>query len=389
MAACDVADRDALAALLASIPADRPLTAVVHAAGVLDDAAFAALTPNGWTPCWRRRPTPPGTCTNSPPGSDLDAFVLFSSVAGVFGGAGQGNYAAANAFLDALAAHRRAHGLPATSVAWGLWAAGGMAGGLDEAALARLARRGIAPLPADEGLALLDAALPSGTRAVLVAAGLDPTALAAADGQRPRGAARPGPPARPARRRRRRRRDGGLAAAAGRAGPGPAAEPALRPGPRPGRRRARPPRRHRRRSRPPFQDLGFDSLTAVELRNRLDAATGLRLPATLIFDHPTPAALADHLAGQFAALRTRRRTSCGCSPSWTGWRARWPRSAATAPRATGWRPGSGRSCPAWATAANRPGRRSRTTSRRPRTTRCSTSSTTSSKHRDRRTGCGR
>ncbi|MFT7837916.1 SDR family NAD(P)-dependent oxidoreductase [Saccharothrix sp. BKS2] len=271
--ACDLADREAVAGLLASIP--RPLTAVVHAAGVLADATVSALTPERLDEVLR--PKLDGAWHLHELTGDLAAFVLFSSAAGVLGGPGQANYAAGNAFLDALAQHRRARGLPAVSLAWGHWGrSDGMAGGLDERDRARMAGAGIAALSEEEGLALFDAAL-GADEALLVPVRFDPAA--------------PHPDS-PLLRRLARGRD---RRAAGRAAPAPAdlSEAALLDLVRDhaatvlGFGSAAEVDRGRA-----FRDLGFDSLTSVELRNRLDAATGLRLPATLVFDHPTPEALA-------------------------------------------------------------------------------------------------
>ncbi|WNI26192.1 SDR family NAD(P)-dependent oxidoreductase [Streptomyces sp. ITFR-16] len=311
LTACDLADRAALTELLDSVPDEHPLTAVVHAAGVTADATLAALTDDAFATVLRPKADAALLLheLTRERGIELDAFVLFSSVAGVIGNAGQANYAAANTYVDALAQHRRALGLPALSLAWGLWEQpGGMGGALGGADLARIARTGIAPLTADEGLALFDSALASGL-ATAVPARLDTSALR-----------RLGDPDRvppllrslvglPARR---------PSAATG-AGGGPAvdtdgdapwvrklAEAAEAERPRIVLDLVRavvaeilghPPNRPVPADRG-LLDLGFDSLTAVELRNRLGAETGLRLPTTLLFDRPTATSLAGHLHGE-------------------------------------------------------------------------------------------
>ncbi|MGW8995822.1 SDR family NAD(P)-dependent oxidoreductase, partial [Streptomyces zhihengii] len=296
--ACDAADPEALRAVLGTIPADRPLTAVVHAAGVLDDATVDALTPGRLARVLRPKADAAWNLHLLTRGLDLSAFVLFSSVTGLIGTPGQANYAAANAFLDGLAAHRHASGLPATSLAWGYWAvATGMTGHLSGADVSRMARTGLEPLPTDEALDLLDEALAAGP-ALAVPARIPTRALRglAADGPLPavlRGLAPPPGPRR-------------AAAAAAPSGPeGWAGRLAPLP---PAEQQALlldlvrthacvvigGPRRTLDADRA-FKDLGFDSLTAVELRNRLAAATGLRLPATVVFNHPTAAALADRL----------------------------------------------------------------------------------------------
>src|SRR5690606_32539421 len=172
--ACDVSCREQVRDLLASVG---PLAGVVHTAGVLDDGLVEGLTPE-------RVGTVLGPKADAAwylheLTSDLDFFVLFSSLAGIVGNAGQGNYAAANAFLDALAARRREAGLPAVSIAWGLWdTASGMTGTLTDTDRARLARSGVAPLSAEDGLAMFDAALTS-EDPLLVAARWDAAGLRA------------------------------------------------------------------------------------------------------------------------------------------------------------------------------------------------------------------
>ncbi|MFF6779311.1 SDR family NAD(P)-dependent oxidoreductase, partial [Streptomyces sp. NPDC012637] len=294
--ACDTADREALAALVASVPADRPLTAVVHTAGVLDDGVVTALTAERLDTVVRPKAEAAFHLHELTADLDLAAFVVYSSVSGLIGAAGQANYAAANTFLDALAHHRHALGLPATALAWGLWGEGGMGEKLGGSDLARMARSGVVAMTEAEGLALFDAAF-GRPEPLLVPARLDLAAVrsrAAADGVPPllRGLVRA-----PLRR---------VAAAAPAAGGGLAAELA-------GLDEAGQQRRITELVREQaaavlghasasavdvttgFKDLGFDSLSAVELRNRINAVTGLRLSATLVFDYPSPQALVAHL----------------------------------------------------------------------------------------------
>ncbi|MFD4766022.1 SDR family NAD(P)-dependent oxidoreductase [Streptomyces niveus] len=299
-AACDTADRAELAALIAAVPAEHPLTGVVHAAGVLDDGLIESLTAERIDSVLRPKVQGAWYLHDLTQDLDLSFFVLFSSAAATLGSAGQANYAAANAFLDALAQHRRARGLPGTSLAWGLWERrGGMTGHLADADLARMARSGILPLGTEEGLRLFDAGRQA-DEAVLVPLRLDPRALreaapGAALSPLLRGFVRPA-----ARR---------TAAATTAATSGGSTLGERLAGMTDGERdrtlldmvRAHTAtvlgHDHPDAVGPaqPFKDLGFDSLTAVELRSRLGTATGVRLPATLVFDHPTPLALVARL----------------------------------------------------------------------------------------------
>ncbi|WP_062432668.1 type I polyketide synthase [Herbidospora daliensis] len=300
VAACDVADPGALAAALALVPPDRPLTAVVHTAGVLDDATVEGLTPARLDTVLAPKADAAWHLHELTRDLPLSAFVLFSSLAGVLGNPGQGNYAAANAFLDALAAHRRKAALPGVSIAWGLWETeSGMSGTLTEADTARLARAGIAPLTVEQGLDLLDAALGSpeplvvaarwdtaGLRARAEAGDLPPMAHGLV--RLPRRVAAGGPAAGPS-------PSGGL----GERLAGLSQPDALRLLTDTVRAHVAAVLSHGNASNVgvdrAFSELGFDSLTAVELRNRLNAETGLLLPATLVFDHPTVNALTDYL----------------------------------------------------------------------------------------------
>ncbi|MFJ1863541.1 SDR family NAD(P)-dependent oxidoreductase [Streptomyces sp. NPDC088097] len=321
LVAADAADPDDVAALLAGIDPAHPLTAVIHTAGVLDDATVEQLTAERLAAVLRPKVDAAWHLHDQTRALDLAAFVLFSSVSGITGTAGQANYAAANTYLDALAAHRRARGLAATSLAWGLWdATHGMGAQLGDGDLARWARAGVAPLTPEAGLALFDTALAEGA-ALAVPARLEPARLRAAGGTQPallRGLVRS-------------RRTARAAAGAGADGSGWAGQLAALPA----EDREAAVRElvrsvvsavlghtdtHRVDPDKSFNELGFDSLSGVELRNRLNSATGLRLSATTVFDYPSPTALAAHLyertaraAEPAASAPVARRRPAGAS----------------------------------------------------------------------------
>ncbi|SOD67898.1 Phosphopantetheine attachment site, partial [Streptomyces zhaozhouensis] len=300
VAACDVADRDAVAAVLDAIPDTHPLTGVVHAAGVADSGLVEKLTEQQTERVMRPKVDGAWHLHELTRDLDLTAFVLFSSVGGLFLAAGQANYAAGNVFLDALAHHRHTQGLPATSMAWGLWNQNtGLGGELVEADLRRMARLGLPALDVEPGLALFDRALVSGSPAP-VAVRVDTAALRSRRDRVPallrdlaesRGAAGATAPQ----------------AAAGASAATPLAERLAQLSESEADRLlldlvrghvaavlghdsvdAVEPTRA-------FRELGFDSLAAVELRNALTSATGVTLPATLVFDHPNSRAVVEVL----------------------------------------------------------------------------------------------
>jgi acyl carrier protein len=308
LAACDVADRASVEALLKGIGQDHPLTAVVHTAGTLDDGLFTSLTCDRLRSVLRAKLDAAVHLHELTESLKLDAFVLYSSASGVLGAPGQANYAAANVFLDALAEHRRGRGLPALSLDWGSWQdTSGLTAHLSAADRKRVVRNGMRPITEEVGLALFDAAL-ARPDSSLVAALFDTAVLAKQAGALPnifRGLVQTRP-ARPvannvAAAASLRERLHSLSEAERDAellllvrthvglalGTSPEAIDRTRP----------------------FKEIGVDSLTALEIRNRLAAATGQRLHPTLLFNYPTPNALAQFLIEELAGLTNQRPKS--------------------------------------------------------------------------------
>jgi NAD(P)-dependent dehydrogenase (short-subunit alcohol dehydrogenase family) len=325
--ACDAADRDGFSAVIAAIPGHAPLRSVIHAAGALDDGIIESLTPERVEAVMRPKVEGAWNLHELTRDLELDDFVLFSSMAGIWGNAGQGNYAAANTFLDALAAHRRhtttAGGLPATSLAWGPWrltpsaaTPGGTADHIEDADWRRMARHGLHPLDSAEGLARLDAVLqqPRRTPPLLIPVRLDlgvlrrhsgvglPPLLSGLVGGASSGRGRvtrrvvsqaSGTP-----------EENGLAARLATLAPS-ARERAVQD-----LVRAESAQVLGLRGRDAvdagrsFLELGLTSVTALELRNRLSGVAGLTLPASVIFDHPTPSDLAGYLCANVAPAET-------------------------------------------------------------------------------------
>ncbi|MFI9631024.1 SDR family NAD(P)-dependent oxidoreductase, partial [Streptomyces sp. NPDC052042] len=311
---CDLADPADVRKAVACVPSEHPLSSVVHTAGVLDDGALAGLTPERIDTVLRAKADAVRNLHEATLGHPLRAFVLFSAAAGLLGRPGQASYAAANAVLDAFARHRRVAGLPAVSLAWGLWdGQDGMSGGLDATALRRLRRDGIMPMPANQALELLDQALTAyqDGPALLVPLLLDSVALR-------RTAAENGPASVPPLLRTlvksevRQHRTTAMPVARHESVPSPAARfAALSAEERAtalldlvseqvagvlGHSSATQIDPER-----PFHEVGFDSLAALELRNRLGRLVDLRLPTTLAFDHPTPRRVAEWIDGELPA----------------------------------------------------------------------------------------
>ncbi|WP_109527129.1 MULTISPECIES: type I polyketide synthase [Nocardia] len=301
VAACDVADRAALAALLDGIDPEHPLGAVIHCAGTVSDAAFEKLTIDDLDRVLPAKVDAAWNLYELTRDLDLSALVLFSSAAGVLGNAGQANYAAGNAYLDGLAVRAARSAVPATSLAWGLWSqSSGVSGHLAQRDLDRMARGGFTPLSTAEALGMFDAALSSGTQAS-VPMRID---VAAARASATAGSPLPAMLSTIVRMRRSAQSAPVLENTAlllvGRSGAdrrrvvsellarhvatvlGRVADEALEPQQR-------------------FVDMGFDSLTTVELRNHLKKSMGVMLSTTVMFDYPTPYALTEHLCGLLAS----------------------------------------------------------------------------------------
>ncbi|MER5549076.1 SDR family NAD(P)-dependent oxidoreductase, partial [Streptomyces sp. NPDC002589] len=301
VAVCDAGDEDAVRRLLETLTAGHRLAGVVHAAGVTDDGVVSALDRDRLAAVLHPKVRGGWNLHRLTEHLAPRMFVLFSSASATLGAAGQGNYAAANAFLDALAEHRHARGLPATSLAWGLWGeASGMTGRLREQDRQRMSRSGVAPLSTEDGLALFDtgrlAGIPALTPARLDLAGL-----------RARYADQPVPAVLRELVRVRRTAATGTATTAAGTGTQSLADRLAGLSPAEQHRLVLDLVREHTAAvlghgcaddiepDQAFKTLGFDSLTAVELRNHLRTATALAVPATLVFDHPTPAALTAHL----------------------------------------------------------------------------------------------
>ncbi len=295
--AVDVSDRGAVMDLVGGIDPAHRLTGVIHAAGVIEDGLVADMTPQRFDRVWAPKAGGLAALHDATVGERLSFFVVFSSAAGTLGSPGQANYAAASAYCDAFVAGRRAAGLVGQSIGWGLWAQpSAMTSHLTDTDLARMRRVGLRPLQTDHALALLDAAMRDG-RPFVAAADLDMAALAGLPAEAVPGILRE--------------------LAVGSVRRRTAATAQTRPGELAAQLTGLPPAERQRtllalvraqaaaalghadigavHTETAFNDLGFDSLTAVELRNRLSAATGLRLPPALVFDYPNPSSLAGHL----------------------------------------------------------------------------------------------
>ncbi len=289
--ACDISDRNAVGRLVA----EHPLNGVIHAAGVTDDGLIDKLTPTDLFAVLAAKAD--GARHLHELAGDVSAFVLFSSLAATIGGAGQSNYAAANAYLDGIATMRAVEGKPATSIAWGLWNLdSGVTSHLGAADRRRIERAGYLSIDPVLGVAALDAAVGDGAP-VLVSVPLDETAMRTRPDQLPavfreiirvplrRSATGP-------------ENSGSWADRIGTLTPDERSAAVLAEVLDTVRGVLGHADSESIHSTSAFSDLGFDSLLSVELRNRLAMSSGLTLPLTALFDHPTPTALADHLDGQ-------------------------------------------------------------------------------------------
>ncbi|KJK33562.1 hypothetical protein UK15_38940, partial [Streptomyces variegatus] len=298
VAACDVADREALADLLAALPPERPLRAVVHAAGVGQYAPLAGMDADEFARVVTGKVAGARHLHELLLDTPLDAFVLFSSVSGIWGSGGQGAYAAANAYLDALAQQRRDSGRPATALAWGPWAEVGLAAA-DATGEAQLRRGGLLPLAPESAIAALQQAMDADDTALTIADVMWEQFLPGFAVARPRPLIGDLPAVRKVLDAE-RPHDTGLADSAlarrlrglSEADRGRALLELVRSETAAVLGHASPDDVAAER---PFKELGFDSLTAVEFRNRLNSATGLTLPSTLVYDFPTAAVLAERL----------------------------------------------------------------------------------------------
>ncbi|MEU0630914.1 type I polyketide synthase [Streptomyces sp. NPDC005989] len=323
IATCDVADRDALASVLAQVPAEHPLTAVVHTAGVLDDGVLPSMSPERFAQVLDAKASAAAHLHELTQDLDLDAFVLFSSLAGTFGNAGQANYASANALLDALAHHRVSLGLPATSIAWGAWGGGGLA--TDPLIAQRMERGGMPAMDPEVAVAVMAKSVAAGGACAAIAdvdwAVLAPGRLATGraaligdiDDVRRAAATFTAQTA--------------SASAAATGSTGVLAARLAELSPADGTRmlldlvrgQAAAVLGHKSDDNvqpgKAFRELGFDSLTAVELRNLLAATTGLRLPATLVFDYPTPNDLAAFLHTELAPTASASAAGAVAAPA--------------------------------------------------------------------------
>ncbi|MET7922312.1 beta-ketoacyl synthase N-terminal-like domain-containing protein, partial [Streptomyces avermitilis] len=304
---CDTSNPDQLQQLLNTIPPQHPLTTVIHTAGILDDATLTNLTPTQLNNVLRAKAHSAHLLHQLTQHTPLTAFVLYSSAAATFGAPGQANYAAANAYLDALAHHRHTHHLPATSIAWGTWQGNGLATGQVSE---HLRRRGMFAMPPELAVTAVDGAIASGRPSLLVA-DIDWKKLGPVLSSKSSALLEDLPQAQGTEETRstvertestslrqlltgrsRSEQEEELlslvrthsAAVLGR-----------------NDSEAIPPGRL-------FRDLGFDSLAAVELRNHLAAKTELALPTTLVFDYPSPSKLAQFLLSEIAELQPDNST---------------------------------------------------------------------------------